>query len=297
MTAPFIVPADTLLSGLSDKHGTANPSSWNSVYVILFHGIFMTIAWLILVNIGTIIAAFYKHYMTSWFRLHIIIQTSALILTVVAFIMAFGHMQSQIDFETETHGKTDVMHFTPWHGFLGLVILISSSIQVTLGLLAHLWYNPERTFVPLIDKSHWWVGRITFGLAIFNIILGFYEIMESAPSGGTEVLLWTLFICFFFCILASTIGFPYVLSIANKERSYEEVNLEDENGESSSASLNLEDENSGAMHEFRNRVKNWLRNKESFVKWLIGYSVVLSGFVFGFIVVLFSAALWIRSMH
>jgi hypothetical protein len=56
------------------------------------------------------------------------------------------------------------------HVKAGLAVCIGVVFQVALGYLSnHLW-TPDRTYIPLVDKLHWWLGR---GLTVLGIAVSY----------------------------------------------------------------------------------------------------------------------------
>lgn len=84
---------------------------------IPYHGLFETIAWLVLFPLGAFVAR-YRLFGKQWFRIHLIIQTVAFALNLVGFMFAFS-MRS-------TRGN----HLTGVHSIAGLVLFAASCIQV-----------------------------------------------------------------------------------------------------------------------------------------------------------------------
>ena len=99
------------------------------------------------------------------------------------------------------------------HQGLGLVIGISSIIQVILGFICDYLYDPEREQPPMHDVAHWWIGRITFGLALLNMPLGMINMtMEEYAINPAIPVFFAIF------LIAGTSAFYYGRGYFEEER-------------------------------------------------------------------------------
>jgi hypothetical protein len=73
------------------------------------------------------------------------------------------------------------------HHILGSIVIMLSLIEVGLGFFSNCMWKEGKPPHIVHDKLHWYVGRLTWVLAIANIIVGFYAYMSL------RVLATTLF--------------------------------------------------------------------------------------------------------
>jgi hypothetical protein len=129
--------------------------------VIAFHGYVMIVAWVIAPILGIFVARYYKSH-DSWFKIHIMFMVFGVgILSLVAIIPVFL-------FKTGPHFST----LPNIHPLLGLILTILMVVQFVLGYLSDKYFDINRTAIPVIDKLHWWVGRLSTLGAQVNIVLG-----------------------------------------------------------------------------------------------------------------------------
>jgi len=123
------------------------------------HGSLMFIAWCFFLTYGGLIARFFKSKGAWWFRLHITLQMTGIILMIGAFTIAIMF--------TDQLGTP---HFSAIHQKLGLSIVIIALLNPLLGILADVMYKPERKNTPIFpDIIHWIIGHF--------LILGSYVVV------------------------------------------------------------------------------------------------------------------------
>jgi Eukaryotic cytochrome b561 len=99
-------------------------------------------------------------------------------------------------------------HFHSPHGIFGLLVVISMMVQISLGIAADYLYDPYRTRVPIIDKVHWWTGRLVIPAAYINVILGILRFKEY--SGMVDVPLISISTLFTAAGICSIIAGNYL---------------------------------------------------------------------------------------
>jgi len=130
----------------------------------------MFVVWAIFIPFGSFIARYLKKY-PWWFNVHRIINTSAILMMITAFIIAVTFTGS---------------HFYSYHAIFGLVIVLLGAIQPVLGILADKWFSPDRGSTPVYpDVTHWIIGWVTILSGLVNIALGIeiYIMMFTAGQG------------------------------------------------------------------------------------------------------------------
>eukprot|EP01133_Synstelium_polycarpum_P001108 gene1108-1265_t len=150
---------------------------------INYHAGFMSLAFGILMPIGLFVARYMKDY-TWWFPLHLILQITAFIFSIIGVSMAIKMMQG-ISFATN-------------HAILGLTTLIMMLLSTILGATSHLRYDPDRSKTPVFpDIVHWISGRLTILFGFVTIILGM--VLHQVPNG--IIVCFGILIGFYFTII------------------------------------------------------------------------------------------------
>ncbi len=92
-------------------------------------------------------------------------------------------------------GKTGM--YEDVHVKAGLAVFIGVFFQVASGHLSDRLWTPGRTYVPLLDKVHWWLGRILTILGIIVCYYGFviYQSKFQVMSDTYLVLFWVFVVC------------------------------------------------------------------------------------------------------
>eukprot|EP00698_Gefionella_okellyi_P005707 TRINITY_DN15171_c0_g1_i1.p1 TRINITY_DN15171_c0_g1~~TRINITY_DN15171_c0_g1_i1.p1 ORF type:complete len:420 (-),score=63.68 TRINITY_DN15171_c0_g1_i1:293-1552(-) len=138
------------------------------VALVYLHGALMFLAWPVFASAGLLVARFAKQQrFTWWFRVHIALQLVTVLCTAASVIVAFL-------MSTEGHAILSTSPIVAAHGWIGLSILACGTLfQPIFGLVIHCLFDPARgTAIPIRDKIHWWVGRITIAAALVNIAIG-----------------------------------------------------------------------------------------------------------------------------
>jgi len=121
------------------------------------HGSLMFIAWALLIPVAAWIGRYLKSH-PWWFNAHRLLNTTAILLTIVGFIIA-------VDFS--------ITHFDTVHKIIGLIVVILGISQPVIGTVADKWFNPDRKRIPAFpDISHWVIGWVTICIALANIQIG-----------------------------------------------------------------------------------------------------------------------------
>eukprot|EP00026_Physarum_polycephalum_P002597 Phypoly_transcript_02604.p1 GENE.Phypoly_transcript_02604~~Phypoly_transcript_02604.p1 ORF type:complete len:907 (+),score=72.96 Phypoly_transcript_02604:3-2723(+) len=123
------------------------------------HGEIMLISICVLIFSGILIARYFKSILSKWFYFHAILQTVGFAGILSAVVLAFI-------------AKNNI--FVPnLHPILGIITFCLFGLEVILGFTSHFKFDPARRKPPVFpDKMHWWLGRITFLLALVTIVFG-----------------------------------------------------------------------------------------------------------------------------
>jgi hypothetical protein len=135
-----------------------------SIYGI--HGLIMFFAWCISPFLGIFIARHMKSRLGHrWYILHVFFMGIVTGLgTIAGFVLV-------LLFRPPPHFTAiDIVERT--HVLAGLIITIVMVIQIILGIMSDKLFDEKRTSIPWWDKMHWWLGRLTFLVAIVNSYLG-----------------------------------------------------------------------------------------------------------------------------
>ncbi|KAI9298513.1 hypothetical protein K502DRAFT_229631 [Neoconidiobolus thromboides FSU 785] len=125
---------------------------------ILIHGVLMMVAWLILPSLAIFIARFLKDKLgVWWFKLHISAFVGVGVLSAISIAIVAAKIGNRF--------KTN-------HSIIGLVVCGLFVMQCSLGVIIDKLWSSDRKHVPIQDKIHWWLGRLTCGLSVANIIYG-----------------------------------------------------------------------------------------------------------------------------
>lgn len=57
-------------------------------------------------------------------------------------------------------------------------------------------WTPDREYVPVLDKVHWWVGRLLFLIGIVNVAFGLQVYIDKFDegNGGLMIGFWTVLV-------------------------------------------------------------------------------------------------------
>jgi hypothetical protein len=140
---------------------------------------------------GLFVSRFLKSFWW-WFPLHIGIQLLAVALTAIAFILI-------------VLATPEVVSFTFWHAYIGLVALILAWSSPFLGLISHLMWDPNRSSIPIFpDQTHWYVGRLALLAGFAAIYLGIYRLEELYSEGSLIIAyVFTILLVFYVTSLVS----------------------------------------------------------------------------------------------
>eukprot|EP01088_Endostelium_zonatum_P016145 TRINITY_DN4243_c0_g1_i4.p1 TRINITY_DN4243_c0_g1~~TRINITY_DN4243_c0_g1_i4.p1 ORF type:complete len:533 (-),score=60.85 TRINITY_DN4243_c0_g1_i4:137-1735(-) len=113
------------------------------------HSILMYVCWLFLVPFAVFLSRYMKLIMGApWFRLHIFVNTFAVLTSFAAFGIIVYYTQKVIEYDTKKQ------HFDGGHQALGLVLIIGTLIQPTLGVIADRLWKPSHNWKGLQDWPH-----------------------------------------------------------------------------------------------------------------------------------------------
>lgn len=140
--------------------------------VINIHAACMWLAWTLSPIVGIFIARYAKTKLGhNWYILHMSIMgitTVGVGLIGLLFVLLY----------------LPPPHFDSPHAILGLTVMVMMLGQVALGFISNHLYSPDREKVPLVDKSHWWLGRSLVLMGIINCQLGFMLYAEVSEYFG-----------------------------------------------------------------------------------------------------------------
>mmetsp|Transcript_6087 Transcript_6087/g.8496 ORF Transcript_6087/g.8496 Transcript_6087/m.8496 type:complete len:582 (+) Transcript_6087:109-1854(+) len=121
------------------------------------HGFLMFFAWSVFIPVTSFIARYLKKF-KWWFNVHRIVNSGAMVIGLVAFILALVFCTS---------------HFDTPHKIIGLVVTILGILQPILGVVADKMFDPNREKTPIFpDKIHWLFGWSSLILGLVNVFLG-----------------------------------------------------------------------------------------------------------------------------
>ncbi|KAH6568007.1 hypothetical protein BASA50_001168 [Batrachochytrium salamandrivorans] len=137
---------------------TSTPSMYKTIVVL--HGVSMFIAWGVAPLIGIFIARYLKNKLDVWwYRLHLIIMF------MFCFLLTIGSTAAIVLYKSSPH-------FQGLHRLLGIVVSVAVVFQVIMGFVSNAMFTPGRDRIPVIDKIHWWFGRILCVAGVVNIFFG-----------------------------------------------------------------------------------------------------------------------------
>ncbi|KAJ3360602.1 hypothetical protein HDU91_004471 [Kappamyces sp. JEL0680] len=130
------------------------------------HGLVMWMAWVVSPLVGMFVARYLKTRLGHvWYLSHLALMglvTGGL--TTVGFFLMVAYMHpphfSRSNPLEDTHIK------------LGLAIFILMFVQIALGFLSNHFFDARRTSAPLLDRVHWWTGRVLVLAGLANTTLG-----------------------------------------------------------------------------------------------------------------------------
>ncbi|KAJ8315683.1 hypothetical protein KUTeg_007833 [Tegillarca granosa] len=153
------------------------------------HACFMILAWVLSSSIGIVIARYYKSEwpertilgLKVWFQIHRLCMISALVCTLIAFVVIFVESGGYSDIVTE-----DGKGYLKAHPVLGIIVTI---LVIVNPIMAIFRPNPDHEKRPIFNWSHRLVGTIAQGLSAITILFGFELGKASAPASATGVMI------------------------------------------------------------------------------------------------------------
>jgi len=144
---------------------TGKTQNVDEVWVFLHAGLMFS-SFAMCLTFGIFVARYLKKNMNWWFRLHVVVQTLALIMASTGFGIAIWMVGSR--------------HFASLHAYFGYCVFILSILTAIIGFLAHRLFNPGRFKTPIWpDKLHWYFARLVMLGSYVTIFLGLIEIEAS----------------------------------------------------------------------------------------------------------------------
>ncbi|GAM22139.1 hypothetical protein SAMD00019534_053140 [Acytostelium subglobosum LB1] len=148
---------------LSGGSGSTSSPQWYG-----YHVGFMFFTFGVLMPFGIFIARFLKKSHMWWFPLHILVQCTGLVFSIIGIAMALK-MVGGVSMATN-------------HAKLGVTTLVLFFVSIILGSTSHFMWKPTRTSTPIFpDIIHWIGGRLTLVFGFVTIILGM--VLVQAPQG------------------------------------------------------------------------------------------------------------------
>ncbi|XP_035272309.1 putative ferric-chelate reductase 1 isoform X3 [Anguilla anguilla] len=159
---PLISAFQTVITGPPQ-----NLTGSRSPLLMKFHGAFMLIAWMSTVNIGIIIARYFKDDWTDralcgqrvWFQVHRALMVLTVLLTSVAFILPFIY-------------RGGWSHRAGAHPYLGCTVMFLAVIQPVMALLRP---RPDSARRYIFNWMHFGAGTIAEIIAVVAIFLGIHQ--------------------------------------------------------------------------------------------------------------------------
>ncbi|KAG5444099.1 DOMON domain-containing protein frrs1L [Clonorchis sinensis] len=184
------------------------------------HGCLMVLAWVLCASIGVILARYYKELWPNsgllgervWFQSHRILQSSCVILTCIAIILAFIYCEGYSRVSTFPHYV---------HPILGLIVFCLALLNPLITFCRCKVDHPDR---PWFNWIHFFIGTFAHVLSVPTMMLGL-----RMPAAGFQLQflnypLWILifFVIFQFCIelILEIHGCMYYNRNKNKRREY-----------------------------------------------------------------------------
>jgi cytochrome b561 len=164
---------------------------------ILIHGLLMALCWLILFPSGVGMARYGRDYSPRgikafWFQYHRYVQSIALVLTLIAFIVIVLYVPSS-------------SHFNNLHKVLGLIVVIAAVIQPLNAFFRP--HPPSAGEEPSYTRKIWSLfhrsfGFLTLGLGAVTVLLGLGEFKEPNTAPG---YVWAIAIILIVIVVVSFI--------------------------------------------------------------------------------------------
>eukprot|EP01125_Pyxidicula_operculata_P020988 TRINITY_DN7905_c0_g1_i1.p1 TRINITY_DN7905_c0_g1~~TRINITY_DN7905_c0_g1_i1.p1 ORF type:complete len:687 (+),score=141.88 TRINITY_DN7905_c0_g1_i1:466-2526(+) len=163
------------------------------------HGILMIVSWGIILPLGMFISRYGRKLdqrimgYSMWVMLHPVFQFTGYCLALAAFIIALTMVG-------------DAHFSTPWHGQLGILIMVMGTLQVMVaGMrppkdsigdkgIPFIKHNPKLR--KLFEYFHWWNGRIVLVIAVIQIFEGLRIINWTNGVAG-----WAAYVALGLCAI------------------------------------------------------------------------------------------------
>jgi len=146
---------------------TVGSSSMDINSTIIAHAVLMSVAWILLVPVAIMIARYLKCKNPLWFKLHVAIQTSVLLIVIAAWIL--GLLEGE-------DGRSDEKQA---HLVIGCIVCSLVIIQFLSGV-----FRPDKDAGKVRfwwEIYHVWMGRIQWILAMANVFIGM-ELVDAAQG-------------------------------------------------------------------------------------------------------------------
>ncbi|KAF5402700.1 Ferric-chelate reductase [Paragonimus heterotremus] len=182
----------------SPLYGSMTGISGQGSPLMKTHGCLMVLAWVLCASVGVILSRYYKDMWPNsglfgdpvWLQSHRILQTSCVILTCIAILLALIFC--------EGYSKVSTYPYYV-HPILGLIVFILALINPLITLCRCKIDNPNR---PWFNWIHFFIGTFAHVLSVPTMMLGL-----RMPAAGFQLQflnypLWILifFVIFQFCI-------------------------------------------------------------------------------------------------
>jgi uncharacterized membrane protein len=132
------------------------------------HGVLMFLGFAVFMAFGIFISR-YLRFRPWFFGLHICAQAAALSFIIPAFVISLTEMEGVLSH----HEGGPKREWIKAHSIIGYAALGLVFVQVLLGGLAYITYNPQRRTAPFLpDRVHWLMGWTILTLALVTSFLG-----------------------------------------------------------------------------------------------------------------------------
>lgn len=95
------------------------------------------------------------------------------------------------------------------HVLAGLAVMVLLAFQLVSGVVIDKLFDPDRVKTPIMDKMHWWVGRLSVLGGIVNVYLGlalWNILFESTSVWYIAISVWLLAVVGFFAVCQRVFG-------------------------------------------------------------------------------------------
>ncbi|KAJ3271428.1 hypothetical protein HDV01_006634 [Terramyces sp. JEL0728] len=140
------------------------PIGFSYSTLVAIHAYLLMFAWIVSPFIGIYIARYLKSALGVWWlRLHTLFMLIGVCICSVTGILFIFLYRPGPHFNVEGSNP---------HKLIGIVVTGLLLAQMILGVVCDQLFEIDRKSIPWYDKAHWWIGRLTFLVALVNIYYG-----------------------------------------------------------------------------------------------------------------------------